>query len=67
MKRGRSVRLPLVTHEPYVNRDSWMFHTSPVKRGQPVCRMCENFVDGYRKLLDEREDYGKTGNLPINL
>ena len=29
--------------------------------------MRENYIDGYGKLLEEREDYGKTGNLPINL
>ena len=29
--------------------------------------MHENYVDGYGKLPEEREDYGKTGNLLINL
>ena len=42
-------------------------HTSPVKRGRSVCRMHENYVDGYGKLLEGREGDGKTKNLPINL
>ena len=67
MKRGHSVHLSLVTHEPNVNRESWMFRTSPVKRGCPVCCTCENYVDGYGKLLEEQEDYVKMGNLLINL
>ena len=67
MKCGRSVCLPLVAHEPYVNQESWMLHTSPVKCGCPVCRTCKSYVDGYGKLPEEREDYGKTGNLLINL
>ena len=67
MKRGRSVRLPLVAHEPYANCESWMFRTSPMQCGWPVCRMRENYIDGYRKLPEEWEDYGKTGNLPISL
>ena len=29
--------------------------------------MCKNYVDSYRKLPEEREDYEKTGNLLIRL
>ena len=60
MKRGRSVRLPVVVHEPYVNRESWMFVRLPLVAHK-------NYVDGYGKLPEEREGDGKTGNLPINL
>ena len=67
MKRGRSIHLPLVAHKPYVNHESWMFHTSPMKRGQSVCHTYENYVDGYGKLPEDQEGDGKTGNLPINL
>ena len=59
MKCGGSVRLPLDAHEPYINRELWMFRTSPVKRGCPVCHTRESYVDGYGKLPEEREDYGK--------
>ena len=40
---------------------------STMKHGRSVCRTHENYVDGYRKLPEEREGDGKTGNLPINL
>ena len=59
VKRGHSVRLPLVMHEPYINRESWMLRTSAVKHGCPVCCMRENYVDGYEKLPEEREGDGK--------
>ena len=64
VKRGCSVGLPLVAYEPYVNYKSWMFHTSPVKPGCPVCRKCENYVDSYGELLEDRERDGIAGNLP---
>ena len=64
MKRGHSVCLPLVAYEPYVNRKLWMFHTSPMKCGQPVCHTRENYVDSYRKLLEDREGDSNVGNLP---
>ena len=67
MKCGRSVCLPLVTHELYINRESWMFRTSPMKHGRSVCHTYENCIDGYGKLLEEREEDSKMGNLPINL
>ena len=67
MKWGHSVRLPLVAHEPYVNRESWMFRTLPVKRGQSVCHMYENYIDGYGKLPEDWEGNGNMGNLPITL
>ena len=67
MKCGCSIRLPSVAHEPYVNRESWMFHTSPVRHGRSVCHTYENYVDGYGKLPEERESDRKPGNLPINL
>ena len=58
MKRGCSICLPLVM---YVNRKSWMFHTSPVKHGWPVRRMCENYIDGYGKLPEDQEGDGNAG------
>ena len=64
MKCGCSVPLLLVAYEPYVNCKSWMSPTSPVKRGRPVCRTRENYVDGCRKLLEDREGDGNVGNLP---
>ena len=33
VKRGHSIHLPLVAYKLYVNCKSWMFHTSPMKRG----------------------------------
>ena len=41
---------------------SWMFHTSPVKRGWPVCLTCENYID--RNLPEDQELDGYVGNLP---
>ena len=67
MKCGCSIHLLLVAHEPYVNCESWMFHTSPVKCGQSVCRTYENYVDSYGKLPEEWEGDGKMGNLLISL
>ena len=40
-----------------------MFHTSPVKHGRPVCRMYENYVDGYWKLPEDQKGDGDMGNL----
>ena len=37
---------------------------SPVKYGLPVCRMYENYVDGYEKLLQDHELDSNVGNLP---
>ena len=67
VKCGHSIRLLLVMHELYMNRESWMFHMSPMKHGQSVCHMYENYMDSYRKLPEEREGDRKMGNLPINL
>ena len=63
MKHECSICLPLVAYEPYVNRESWMFRTSPMKCGWPVCHMYENYVDGDGKLLEDREGDSNIGNL----
>ena len=64
VKCGHSIHLPLVVYELYVNHKPWMFHTSPVKRGRPVCCTYENYVDGYGKLPEDREGDSNVGNLP---
>ena len=64
VKRERSVCLPLVAYELYVNHKSWMSHMSPMKHGLPVCRTRENYVDSCRKLPEDREGDSNVGNLP---
>ena len=51
-------------YELYINRKSWMFRTSPVKRGLPVCRMHENYVERCGKLPEDWEGDSNAGNLP---
>ena len=57
MSRARTVRQPRVLDVPYVTRETWVICL-------PYAR---NYVDGYGKLPEEREDDGKMGNLLINL
>ena len=54
---AQTVCQPRVLDVPYVTRETWVICLPYV----------ENYVDGYGKLPEQREDYGKTVNLPINL
>ena len=62
MKRECPIYLPLVVYVLYVNRKSWMIHTSPMKHLCPVCLTCENYVDG--NLPEDQELDSNVGNLP---
>ena len=62
MKCECSICLPLDAYVPYVNRKSWTFHMSPMKHGQSVHLMCNNYIDG--NLPEDWELDSNAGNLP---